>query len=78
MIINPNPTSLPKHDMSILDPNDLVGRTFIILQEDGQRLRAMIVKAIDDYEGDLQRDSSRMKFIFSTKYPTVADAFICN
>ena len=75
MIINSNPTSLPKHGMSILDPNDLVGRTFIILQEDGQRLRAMIVKAIDDYEGDLQRDSLRMKLVYFVKDDTVEDVF---
>ena len=47
-------TSSSNHPMPIIDPNDLVGRTFLILQEDGQRLRARIVKAIDDYEGDLQ------------------------
>ena len=66
------------HPMPILDPNDLVGRTFLIPQEDGQRLRARIVKAIDDYEGDLQRDSSRMKFICSTKDDTVEDVFTYN
>ena len=46
--------SSSNHPIPILDPNDLVGRTFLILEEDVQRLRARIVKDIDDYEGDLQ------------------------
>ena len=71
-------TSSTKHSMHVLDPKDLVGRTFLIAQEDGQRLRARTVKAIDDYEGDLQRDYSIMKFICSTKDDTVEDAFNCN
>ena len=66
------------HPMPILDPNDIVGRIFLIPQEDGQLLRATIVKAIDDYEGNLQRDSSRMKFICSTKDDTVEDVFTYN
>ena len=71
-------TSSPKHSMPILEPNDLVGRTFIIPQEDGQRLRARIVKAIDDYDEKLQRESTRLKFIFSTKDDTVEDVFTHN
>ena len=57
--------------MSILDPKDILRRAFLILQEDGQRLRAIIVKAIDNYEGELQRDYSRMKFVCSAKDDTV-------
>ena len=38
--------------MPILEPHDLVGRTFIIPQEDGQHIRARIVKAIDDHDGN--------------------------
>ena len=48
-------TSPPKHAMPILDPNYIVSRTFLIVQEGGQHLRARIVKAIDDYKRDLQR-----------------------
>ena len=43
-------TSSPKHIIPILDPYDLVGRIFLISQEDSQRLRAIIVKAIDDHD----------------------------
>ena len=46
-------TSSPAtHALPILHPSDLVGRTFLLDEEDGQRLRARIVKAIDDCEGD--------------------------
>ena len=64
--------------MPILDPNNLMGRTFLIPQEDGQRLRARIVKTIDDYDGKLQRDSTRLKFIFCTKDDTAEDVFTYN
>ena len=40
--------STPKHNMPVLDPNYLVGRTFLIPQEDGQLLRARIFNAVDD------------------------------
>ena len=52
--------------MPILDPNDLVGSTFLIPQEDIQHLRARIVKASDNYDGKLQRDSERLKVIYLT------------
>ena len=64
--------------MPILDPNDLVRRTFLIPLEDIQLLRPRIVKTIDDYEGDLHRDSSRIKFICSTKHDKVEDFFTYN
>ena len=41
-------------------------------------MRARIVKAKDNYEGYIQRDSSRMKFICSAKYDKVEDVFIYN
>ena len=61
--------------MPMLDPSNLFGRTFLIPLGDGQRLRARIFKSIDEYEGDLQRDSSRMKFICYKKDDTVEDLF---
>ena len=42
-----------KKTMPIIDPNDLVGRNFLIPQAYGKRLRAGVVKALDDHEGDL-------------------------
>ena len=70
--------SSPKYSMLILNPKGLTGSAFLIPQDDVQRLRARIVKSIDDYEGDLQRDSSIMKFIFSTKDDAVEDFFTYN
>ena len=64
--------------MSILKPNELVGMNFFISQEDGQRLRARIVKAIDYCHGKIQRDSTRLKSISSTKDDTVEDFFTYN
>ena len=64
--------------MHIIDPNDLVGKNFPILQEGRQCLRDRIVKALDNYEGDLQRDSSRIKFICPTKDDTVEYVFTYN
>ena len=55
-----------------------MGRTFLISQEDGQHLRATIVKAVCDYEGDLQRNSSRMRVICSAKDGAVECFFTCN
>ena len=63
--------------MPILDPNDLVGRTFL-MKQDSQHLRATIVKAMDDYDGKLQRDSTRLKLICSVKGDTLEDVFIYN
>ena len=68
-------TSSPKHKIHVLDPNDLVGRNFVIPQDDGQRLRARIVKAIDDYDRKLQLDSTRLKIMCSTKDDTIEDVF---
>jgi hypothetical protein len=50
--------------MAIVDPNDLVGRTFLMPpQEDGQRFRARIVRAIEEHEKGLAQESARLKFL---------------
>ena len=55
-------------DMPIIDPSDLVGRTFLLpQQEDGQRFRARIVKALDDYESDLGTQPDCICFICLAK-----------
>ena len=64
--------------LPIIDPSDLVGRTFLLDKEDGQRLRARVVKAIDDYEGDLARDSSRLKFVCTMQDDTIEEIFSYN
>ena len=61
-----NDNSLPSSSMRsapVVYPKDLVGRTFLIDKEGGQRVRARIVKALDAFEGYLARDSSRPTFV---------------
>lgn len=55
-----------------------MGRTFLLDKEDGQRIRAQIVKAIDDYEGALAHYSSRLKFVCTMQDNTVEKIFIYN
>ena len=64
--------------MPKIDPKDLVGSTFHIPKEDGQRMRGRIVNDIDEHDGKLQRDSTTLKFICSTKDDVVEDLFTCN
>ena len=59
--------------MPFIDPDDLVGMTFLLNKEDGQRLRARIVKALDDFEGDLSRDSYRLKIVYSMNDVTIEE-----
>jgi hypothetical protein len=54
--------------MLIINPHDLVGRTFLLpQQEDGQRFCARIVKALDDYESDLGTQPECIRFLCSAK-----------
>ena len=65
--------------MPIIDPADLVGRTFLTLEnEDGQRLRVRIVKAIDDYDDDCAKDSNQKKFVCTMKDDTIEEIFSYN
>ena len=40
----------------IFDPDDFVGRTFLLKKEGGQCLRDRVVKSLDYFEGNLARD----------------------
>ena len=64
--------------MLILDPRDLVWRSFLLKKKDGKSLRERIVKSLDDYDGDLARHSSRMKFFCSIKDNTIEVIFTYN
>ena len=48
-----NSTSSYNHTLPITHPNDLVGSTFLLPQEDSQCLWDRIVKVAHDYERDL-------------------------
>ena len=64
--------------MPVVDPNDLVGRTFLPNKQGGQRLRARIFKALYDFEVSLDRDSSRLKFVYSMSDDTIEVMFTYN
>ena len=64
--------------MPAVDPQDLVGRTFLLNKEGNQRLRACIVKPIDYFEGDLTRFSSRLKFVCIMSDDAIEETFTCN
>ena len=50
-----SPSSSSKH-MPVIDPDDFVGRTFLLKKEGGQCLRDRVVKSLDYFEGNLARD----------------------
>ena len=65
--------------MPIIDSSDLVERIFLIpINKDGQCLQERIVKAIEDYNDDCAKDSSRFKFICSMKDDETKEVFSYN
>ena len=49
--------------MPIMNPEDLVGRTFLLDQrEDGQKFRAKIVEAVNDHEDKVQSNPELLRF----------------
>jgi hypothetical protein len=49
--------------MAVFDPSDLVGRTFLLNeQEDGLRFRARIVEILDDHDSKVEENPTRKKF----------------
>jgi hypothetical protein len=52
--------------MPTIDPQDLVGRTFLVpQQEDGQCFQARIVHALEEYEDELGREPECIHFMCS-------------
>ena len=50
----------------IFDPEELIGKTFLMDEDkDGNRLRARIVKLVEDHETSVQHNPTRLKFICS-------------
>ena len=62
---NAHTSPQPKHrkHIPIIDPSDLVGRYFLQTEEDRQRLRVKIAKAIETYEDELNKNSARRELI---------------
>ena len=52
--------------MPVFDPIDIIGRTFLSEpQEDGQRFRVRIVRALDDHVRELSQQPDRLQFVCS-------------
>jgi hypothetical protein len=65
--------------MVTIDPKDLIGRTFLKdSEEDGQRFRARVVRAIVEKEEDLQKGPEYMRFICEVPNSTVDEIFTYN
>jgi hypothetical protein len=68
-----------KRCMVTIDPKDLIGRTFLKdEEEDGQRFRARVVRAIIDKEDALKKGHEYMKFICEVPRSTVDEIFTYN
>jgi Reverse transcriptase (RNA-dependent DNA polymerase) len=65
--------------MVTIDPKDLIGRTFLKdAEEDGQRFRVRIVRAVVEKEEDLKKGVEYMKFICEVPNSTVDEIFTYN
>jgi hypothetical protein len=62
-----------------IDPNYLIGRTFLKeTEEDGQRFRARVVHAIIDKDDELKKGLECMKFICEVPNSTIDEIFTYN
>jgi hypothetical protein len=65
--------------MVTIDPEDLIGRTFLKdAEEDGQRFRVHIVCAVVDRDEELKKGSEYMKFICEVPNSTVDEIYTYN
>ncbi|MFA9289401.1 MAG: reverse transcriptase domain-containing protein, partial [Weeksellaceae bacterium] len=68
-----------KRRMVTIDPKDLIGRQFLKdSEEDGQRFRARVVRAVIDKEEDLKKGSEHIKFICEVPNSTVDEILTYN
>jgi hypothetical protein len=59
--------SLLTFDPSFFDPDTLIGRTILMDEQgnNGQRLRACVVKLIEDHDWNVNKNPARLKFVLS-------------
>jgi hypothetical protein len=59
--------SVATFDPSLFDPDALIGRTFLLDEqvENGHRLRARMVKLVEDHERRVENNPARLKFVLS-------------
>jgi hypothetical protein len=63
----------------MVDPKDLIGRTFLQdSEDDGQRFRARVVRAVFDKEDELNKGSEYMTFICEVPNSTVDEILTYN
>jgi hypothetical protein len=68
-----------QRQMVTIDPKDLIGRTFLKdAEDDGQRFRARVVRAVIEKEDDLKKGSEYMKFICEVPNSTVDEILTYN
>jgi hypothetical protein len=68
-----------KQRMVTINPKDLIGRTFLMdSEEDGQRFRARVVRAVVDKEEELKKGLEYMKFICEVLHSTVDEILTYN
>ena len=59
-------TGVKKYSKPAFDPHGIIGKTFLKHTDDnGERLRATVIKCIEDHDKDLAKDPNRKKFICS-------------
>ena len=64
--------------MTLIDHIDLVRRSFLDDAEDGQRLSVNIVKALEAFKEDLEKDPTRREFICTSNDDQIEDIPSCN
>ena len=63
---NPDQNEIQQKPMPMIHPSDLVGRSFLLNEnENGEKFRAKIVKAIHEHDDKLERNLDNMKFLCS-------------
>jgi hypothetical protein len=78
MLLDDNP-NVKRRRMVTIDPKDLIGRTFLKdAEEDGQRFRARVVRAIVEKENDVKKGVEYMKFIYEVPNSTADEIFTYN
>jgi hypothetical protein len=53
------------YQLPLVDTSDLIGRTFLTEQDDGQKHRAQIVAAIKDHDANTEKNLEQMCFVCS-------------
>jgi hypothetical protein len=53
------------YQLLLVDTSDLIGRTFLTEQDDGQKHKARIVAAIEDHNACTEKNLERMRFVCS-------------